>query len=397
MLWRNMPWELKKVEDKRKELIEAYKEGIPMTALCRQYRISRKTAYKWYKRYIDFGPKKGLQDWSRAPHHPVRIFEDEQINRAIDCKLNHPTWGPKKILAVLRKNYPELDWPSPTWLYEIFKQRHLVTSRKYRQRVPGSHPLGDVNNSNDVWMADFKGWFLTADNKKCEPLTITDGHTRYLIRCNHLEHKSSEHVWSIFAEAFLEYGLPNRVRTDNGPPFGCVGVGRLTQLSINLIKAGVLPEWINPGHPEENGRHERFHLTLKQAIANPPAKNMREQMLRIKAFEKEYNFERPHEALAMNTPASCYRTSNRKWDGKLRSPEYDTKHETVRKVCQSGCIWLKQKEYYIGQALTGEYISLKENDIGELEVRYGPVYLGKLKKDGLERPEMNKKRRRRKE
>jgi hypothetical protein len=177
------------------------------------------------------------------------------------------------------------------------------------------------------------------------------------------------------------------VRTDNGTPFGCVGVGRLTQLSINLIKAGVLPEWINPGHPEENGRHERFHLTLKQAVANPPAKDLREQMLRIRAFAKEYNFERPHEVLGMDTPANHYRSSSRKWDGKLRSPEYDTKSAIVRKVCQSGCIWLKQKEHYIGQTLAGEYIAMKENGLGEMEVNYGPVYLGKLNPDGdLERP-----------
>src|SRR5262249_30297707 len=157
--------------------------------------------------------------------------------------------------------------------------------KRPRTRVPATHPLGELNNSNDVWIADFKGWFLTKDKKKCEPLTITDGYSRYLIKCEHVFNKSSEHIWPIFVEAFQECGLPNRIRTDNGPPFGSVGVGRLTQLSINLIKAGITPEWINPGHPEENGRHERFHLTLKMAVANPPAETLEEQIKRMVWFQ----------------------------------------------------------------------------------------------------------------
>ena len=145
---------------------------------------------------------------------------------------------------------------------------------------------------------------MTQDGHKCEPLTITDGFSRYLIKCNHLEKKTANDVWGVFKEAFEEYELPNRLRTNNGPPFGSLGVGRLTRLSINLIKAGVMPEWINPGHPEENGRHERFHFTLKQEVANPPARTIQEQIIRMAAFQQEYNFERPHEALDMQTPSN---------------------------------------------------------------------------------------------
>lgn len=388
-----MPWEFKKVEDKRKELIEAYESGASMTQLCKQFQVSRKTAYKWYKRYLMRGPEEGLKDLSKAPHHPVRVFIDNQIDMAIDLKLKKPYWGPKKILSNLGKHHPELDWPSRAWLYEVFKDKNLVTPRRLRRKVPATHPLGDVNNSNDVWMADFKGWFMTQDHTKCEPITITDGHTRYLIACKHMSKKSVEYVWPIFEEAFKEYGLPNRIRTDNGPPFGSIGAGRLTQLSINLIKAGVVPEWINPGHPEENGRHERFHLTMKQAIASPPAKDLREQLMRMKSFQEEYNYERPHEALDMGTPAESYYKSQRKWDGTLREPEYDTKTEIVRKVCQSGCVWLKQGEYYIGQTLTGEYVGLKEVAEGEYEVHYGPVVLGKITEGKkMQKPKMKPKK-----
>jgi putative transposase len=391
-----MAWELKKVEDQRKELVEAYLKGVvTMTELCTRFGVSRKTAYKWLNRYKFFGIG-GLKDHSKAPHDPNRSFSQEDINMAIDLKLKHRTWGPKKVLAKLNQVYPRMKWPSPTRLYEIFKEQHLVTSRRIRNRVPATHPLVEVNGSNDVWTADFKGWFLTQNHEKCEPFTITDGFSRYLIRCDHLAKKSTEYVWPIIEEAFREYGLPHRLRTDNGPPFGSTGVGRLTQLSINLIKAGVIPEWINPGHPEENGRHERFHSTLKQTIADPPAATLQEQLERIVAFQEEYNFERPHEALNMSTPASCYQKSTKIWDGILRAPEYDTKEMDVRKVGQNGGIWFKQAEYYLGSSLTGEYVGLKEGEEkGKLEVYYGPVYLGKITvgcAHSLEKPKMHPKK-----
>jgi putative transposase len=387
-----MPWEFKKVEDKRKELIEAYINGSSMTELCKIHRVSRKTAYKWFNRCLELG-EEGLKDRSKAPHEPVRKFTDEHVDKAIALKLRKRTWGPKKILARLEEDYPEASWPSATWMYEIFKDHHLITPRRLRRRVPATHPLGDVNNSNDVWMADFKGWFLTKDGGKCEPLTITDGHTRYLIKCTHVRRKSADFIWPIFEEAFKEYGLPNRLRTDNGPPFGSLGIGRLTSLSVKLIKAGVVPEWINPGHPEENGRHERFHATLKQEVANPPAKNLREQIARMNSFQEEYNHERPHESLGQQPPGRHYYASPRKWDGELRKPEYDTREMEVRKVGQSGCIWIKQKEYYVGTVLEGEYVGMKRETGEEQELYYGPIYLGKLRKGlGIERPKMQLKR-----
>jgi putative transposase len=389
-----MAWRLKKVEEQRQALVEAYFKGTDkMVELCEQFGISRKTAYKWCNRYRSFAAE-GLKDRSKAPHQPYSIFNEDTINMAIDLKVKHPKWGPKKVRARLSRDYPRMRWPSATRLYEIFKGHHLVTPRRLRARVPATHPLGDLNNSNDVWIADFKGWFLTRDSKKCEPLTITDGFSRFLIKCRHLFGTSTGYVWPIFMEAFQEYGLPNRIRTDNGPPFGSIGVGRLTPLSINFIKAGIVPEWINPGHPEENGRHERFHLTLKDATANPPAETLMEQINRMAAFQEEYNYERPHESLNMDTPSDHYCTSKRKWDGKLRAPEYDTQVMIVRKVGQNGCIWIKQTEYYVGHTLTGEYVGVKANEEGEFAVHYGPVYLGKLK-DGcnrMERPKLKRKK-----
>jgi putative transposase len=389
-----MPWERLKVENLRLKLVQAFlRKEATMTYLCLEQGISRKTGYKWVERYLNYG-EDGLKDLSKAPNDPHISYSKDQIDRAIDLKQKKLTWGPKKILVKLEDLYPEEEWPSPTRLYHIFKDHNLVTKRRIKSRVPATAPLGELNGCNDTWAVDLKGWFLTQDGSKCEPLTITDCFSRYAVRCVHLNKHSVDYVWPVLAEAFREFGLPIRVRSDNGPPFGSTGVGRLTGLSVNLIKAGVIPEWINPGHPEENGRHERFHSTLQQEVANPPRANLVLQIQAIDQFQDEYNFDRPHEALNMKTPGSCYTKSIREWDGVLRSPEYDTKEMMVRKVCQSGCLWLHQTEYYIGQALYGEYVGLKPHESGSLEVYYGPVYLGLLRKEGLEKPKVKKRRQR---
>lgn len=388
-----MGWEIQKVEYQRLQLVQAYlKNEASMTVLCDHYRVSRKTGYKWLKIYLKDG-KKGLKDLPKAPNLPFRLYNEELVQIAIDYKLKHRTYGPKKVLVKLSELYPKLKLPSATRLYEIYKSYGLVTDRRIRHRVPATSPLGNIGACNDTWSVDLKGWFLTRDGKRCEPLTITDNHSRYLIKCKHLDIHSVDYIWPLFVEAFYEYGLPIRLRSDNGPPFGSVGAGRLTRLSINLIKAGVIPEWIQPGHPEENGRHERFHLTLKQAVASPPKETLVLQIQEMEKFTEEYNFERPHEALAMKTPGSCYSRSTREWDGKLRAPEYNTGIE-VRKVCQSGGIWLKQKEYYVSQTLCGEYVGIKTNDLDELEVYYGPIYLGKLTiEKGLMKPKNETRKR----
>lgn len=388
-----MAWECCTVEEQRLRLIQEFIEGTSsMTEICKKYRVARKTAYKWYRRFLLSG-KEGLKDLSKKRHTHNLVYSKSQIDVAVDYKLQHRHWGPKKILVKLEEKYPDQDWPSRARLHEIFKDHHLVNKRRIRARVPATAPLADLTDCNHTWAVDLKGWFLTGDGYKCEPLTISDCHSRYLIRCTYLRKHSVEYVWPIFEEAFREYGLPNRVRSDNGSPFGSVGVGRLTGLSVKLIKAGVVPEWITPGCPEENGRHERMHLTLKQEVANPPKQTLQEQIQAMSLFEEEYNFERPHESLGMQTPGSCYRPSSRTWDGILRSPEYDTRKVEVRKVGQNGCIWVAQIEYYIGAVLAGEYVAFQKNEEGETELYYGPICLGKFSsKTGLEHPKMDRRK-----
>ncbi len=384
-----MAWETYKVEEQRLQLVRAYTQReASMTCLCKHYGIARKTGYKWVQRYLELG-EEGLRDVSKAPHSPNQAYDSFIIDQAIALKLMKRDWGPKKIAWKLRELYPDQDWPSPTRLYQIFKELHLVTSRRLRNRVPATAPLGVLTACNNTWTVDLKGWFRTGAGRKCEPLTITDAYSRFLIRCSHLDTHTVEDVWPIFDEAFREFGLPNRVRSDNGPPFGSIGVGRLTPLSVKLIKAGVMPEWTRPGHPEDNGRHERFHLTLQQATANPPKATLALQIEAISEFQHEYNFERPHEAIHMSTPGSWYTPSPKTWDGVFRPPEYDRREMEVRKVDPSGCISVDEVDHYFGKTLSGEYVGLKATADGQFEVYYGAVYLGKLDlRKGLEKPKL---------
>lgn len=386
-----MAWEKSTVEEQRSSFIKAYSNKTDnMTNLCLRFNISRKTAYKWLARYNEFGDE-GLKDQSKAPIKPHFVYTEAQIQTALDFKYKRRKWGPKKILAELQKAYPSETWPSLTRLYEIFKEHHLVNKRRTRTRVPLTAPLGDVINCNDTWTVDLKGWFLTGDGQKCEPLTIMDSVSRYLLKCLHVPKHSTEYIWPIFEEAFREYGLPYRVRSDNGPPFATRGVGRISNLSILLIKAGVTPEWIRPGHPEENGRHERFHGTLELEVASSPEKTLIRQLEVMKEFEQIYNFERPHEALNMKTPSSCYERSYRSWDGILRPPEYDTKEMDVRKVSTRGSISVSSKLHFLGEALVNEYVGLKTCENEEIEVYYGPIYLGKLVDENFQKPTVIRK------
>lgn len=390
-----MAWRQVKVEDQREYLVKSYLSNLaPMNELCNECEVSPKTGYKWVKRYREGGTQ-ALSDQSRAPKKPHKKYSKKDIQIALELKRRYPKYGPKKIVAMLAAKYPDRDWPSATRLYEVFKEHHLVCSRKLRRRVPRTHPLSHANQSNDVWCADFKGWFKTKDKTKVEPFTVTDGYSRYVICCQHLDRKTWEDVWRVYSELFINYGLPVRIRTDNGPPFASVGVGRLSLLSVNLIKAGVMPEWINPGCPQENGRHERFHRSLKENTASPPAETLHEQVFRMESFVEEYNFDRPHEALNFQVPGSIYSPSKRSWDGKLRSPEYDTNQFSVRKVGDSNlCFHWKGTAIYLGKALKREYVGVRQVGDRLYDVVYGPVYLGSFEEGKvLELPKLQLRKR----
>ena len=374
------------VDERMRFVIAAEKHEVSFAAVCRRFGVSRRVGYKWLARYQEAGVA-GLYDHSRAPlHHPQSIV-DEIAERCLAVRRAHPSWGPVKVRAYLERRAPATDWPAASTIGELFDREGLTVKRKLRRRSPpSSAPFAHCEAANDVWCIDFKGWFLTGDGKRCEPLTLTDAHSRYLLRCQALARSDTDHVWPVLDAAFREFGLPQYLRSDNGSPFASRGAGGLSRLSVKLIKAGVTPERIAPGKPQQNGRHERMHLTLLQEVANPPAHSLREQHKRLRSFQRLYNEERPHQALDNATPADRYQVSSRRFDGVLREPEYGNDPE-VRRVRHNGEIKLNGHMIYISEALVSEPIALVEDETG-WTVSYGPVALGTIahRSDRLRKP-----------
>ena len=364
--------------DKRVLLVGEYLRGAkPMTELCFELGISRKTGYKWVGRYNEEGPG-ALVDRSRAPHsHPSRI-EPVVVEALIQARRAHPHWGARKILAWLTRKQPEFDLPVASTVSEVFAKYGLSRARHARRRTPPyTDPFADADVANRIWCADFKGDFKTGDFKRCYPLTVTDAFSRMLLQCKALRSTKTVGVQPNFEAVFREFGLPERIRTDNGTPFASRGAGGLSRLSIWWLKLGIRHERIEPGHPEQNGRHERMHRTLKQETLRPPASNMRAQQTRFNAFQREFNQERPHEAIDDETPASRYTVSDREFPRRLLPIEYPSTFN-VRRVAASGRIRWKSSLVTIGHALEGESIGIEDRGDGLHHVYFADVHLGFL-------------------
>lgn len=376
-----MAWKAVNVCEQREKFILMFLENKwSMTELCRQFGITRPIGYKWLERFKQKGFE-GLIDRSRAPLRQFQETSPQIVAEIIKVKARQPTWGPKKIRGYLVNNQPLVLWPSSTTIGNILEKHGLTKRRKIRKRFPiKTSPLSKANYSNDVWSVDFKGWVLSKHGYKCDPLTITDNFSRFLLRCVKLETNDTDCVWAIFDCVFREYGLPNFILTDNGPPFATAGVGRLSPLSVRLIKARIIPEWIEPGEPQQNGRHERMHGTLQQEGIFPDL-TLEEQQKRFTVFQDYFNFERPHEALGNKMPGDIYEPSKRVWNGKLESPEYPDDYK-IGWVKSCGKMSWKSKEVYIGRTLSGEYIGLKENMEEGFTAYYGPIIIGTLTREG---------------
>ena len=363
------------VDERMRLVLAVESEEEPFAAQCRRFAISRRVGYKWLKRYRAEGVS-GLQDRSRAPLEPAHAVTAVIAERCLAVRWAHPTWGPVKVRAWLRRHEPALCWPAASTIGALFDRAGLTVKRRRRRRCPPrTAPFAACGAANDVWCIDFKGWFLTGDGSHCEPLTLSDAHSRYLLRCQAVGCTGTERVWPILDAAFREYGLPLVPRSDNGPPFASTGAGGLSRLAVRVVKAGVRPERIDPGKPQQNGRLERLHLTLLQDTASPPARSLRQQLDRFRAFQQVYNDERPHQALDNTPPAEHYSLSPRSWDGVLRQPDYAEDRE-VRRVRRNGEIKWRGSTVYVNQALTGEPVGLHETADGSWAVHYGPIHLG---------------------
>ncbi|MAX53581.1 MAG: IS481 family transposase [Methylophaga sp.] len=374
-----MPWRDVKPMEERILFIADYLRGAggSFSELCRRYQISRKTGYKWLQRYQAKGLD-GMAEQSRRPFsHPQTI--PYAIKQAIlDIRTaSRVQPGPKKIQARLRIRFPNLEPPSLTTIYNVLNREGLVDKRRKRRRVASyQEPFKSVNASNQVWSVDFKGQFKLGNGQWCYPLTVMDHHSRFLLACIGLKTTATDSTRRCFEQVFREFGLPLRIRSDNGVPFASKAAGGLSALSIWWIKLGIHPERIQPGRPQQNGQHERMHRTLKQDIKHQPVSHsMAAQQQQFEAFCQAYNQQRPHEALQQQTPGSQYTVSERAYPDKLEPIHYPDYFD-VLKVTRTGVVYWGGGQVYVSHLLSGEYIGMEQVADGVWDIYFGPVRLG---------------------
>lgn len=383
--------------DQRNDFItEWLKKQRPLTELSRAYGISRKTAYKWLERFEQEG-RAGLADRSRAPLHSPQAIDESTAAAIIAQRQKYPTWGARKIRKKLGELHPEAAWPAASSIGELLKREGLIQPRRTRRRTPPyTEPLAHATAPNQVWCADFKGWFYCGDGVRCDPFTVTDAYSRYLLRCRATEKTDGPHVRGVMEAVFREYGLPEAIRTDNGSPFATRAPGGLSRLSMWWLRLGIRHERIEPGCPQQNGRHERMHRTLKQETASPPAANRRRQQQAFVAFEEVYNRERPHEALEWKTPAQLYAGSARSYPARLPELEYPPGVH-LRRISQKGSLKWRSERTFLSEVLAHQTVGLLETEEELFEVYYGPLLIGWF--DGrshlfaAERPQPRRRRR----
>jgi putative transposase len=362
--------------DLRIQLIQDYREGHSISALGEIYQVARKTVYKWLERHRSEGMA-GLADRSRAPHAWPGKLSEEVIAHIVAARQRWH-WGPRKLRVTLAAAQPDIVWPAESTIGEVLKRAGLTPRRKVRVRTPPyERPFAAVDAANQTWCADFKGHFRTADGERCDPLTITDAHSRYLLGCHITPKTDTPHGAAIFDAAFHEYGLPWVIHTDNGVPFASRAPGGLSRVSMQWVKLGIVPERSRPASPQDNGRHERMHSTLKQATLQPPERNARRQQEAFDRFRHESNHERPHEALDDRTPASFYTASCRQMPRRVPDLEYSD-DVVVRRISQQGSLKIGGERTFVSQIFAHEWMGLRALDERYFEVVYGPVRIGYL-------------------
>jgi transposase InsO family protein len=364
--------------DQRTQFIADYlREILSITELCDLYGISRKTAYKWIERYLRQGPA-GLEERTRRPQSSPNCTPDEVTQALLEARRRHPSWGGKKLLTLVHMRHPKWDLPHRSTVCDILKRHGMVPKQRNRRHIghPGK-PSSLILAPNDLWSADFKGQFKTGNGRYCYPLTVTDNFSRYLLGCQGLNSTAVEEAKPVFIRLFREFGLPKRIRTDNGVPFATNTLARLSKLSAWWVRLGVMPELIEPGKPQQNGRHERMHRTLKDETTRPPAGSLPAQQRKFNVFIDEFNNQRPHEALDQQTPASRYQRSPREMPDKLAPLVYPDRFE-VRYVSANGGIRWNRDWVNVSTVCIGEYVGLEEIGDGIWNVYFGPLKLGRL-------------------
>ena len=373
-----MPWKEADAVDSRIQFIQDWlRKKHSVVDLSEMHDVSRQTAYKWIERYMNCGP-----DWAMERSHSARVIANRtplEIEQALmGMRMRHPTWGARKLLNEVGLIHPQWKLPHESTVCDMLKRNGHVRKQSKKRRLghPG-RPSSVVACPNDCWSADFKGQFRLGNGLYCYPLTVTDNYSRYLLECKALEGTLLAPTKEAFTRLFKQYGLPRRIRTDNGVPFAGQALGRLSQLSVWWLKLGILPELIEPGKPQQNGRHERMHKTLKDETTKPPAATPAGQQRKFISFRRGFNEERPHEALGMDKPAQWYQASPRQMPSKLLDMEYPDRFER-RYVSANGAISWSKHSVGVSSVLIGEYVGLEPVDDGLWDVYYGVLKLGRL-------------------
>jgi len=367
-----MPWKESSMYEERMKFVIAWKQGgWTMTDLCEEFGISRVTGYKYLEQYKSEGLD-GLKNKSRAPKKQAKSVPEKMVELILDERNEHPTWGARKLLASLKAQYRNVkakDWPCSSTVGRILKRNGLIAKKKRIKRPVQNFPFAHAVGPNDVWCTDFKGWFTVGDGKRCDPLTTTDAHSRFLLGCQGVSKTNSQEVQESFEILFREYGMPSAIRSDNGPPFASTGLAGLTPLAVWWLKLGIQLERIEPGKPQQNGRHERMHKTLKQETGLPPRSSLTAQQSAFDEFRQEYNFIRPHEALDNKFPCQVYAPSKRAFPEKLPEVAYPTNFETVR-VNDVGNIGCCRHRVFMCSSLREELVGLEETSDRHVRVYF---------------------------
>lgn len=379
-----MPWsETTKMRERMRFVLDAEGDLFTMTELCELYGISRMTGHKWLKRFRQEGVR-ALEDRSRAPLHCPHRTGAEVVEALVQGRREHPRWGARKLIPWLARRQPGLRLPASSTAGDILKRLGLIQDRRRRRHLPHpGRPTTEGSYPNQLWSADFKGQFKTRDSLYCYPLTVADSFSRYVLGCRSQLSTATIPTKKNFELVFRTYGLPEAIRTDNGNPFSCAtAISRLSRLSVWWIRLGIRPELIQPSHPEQNGRHERMHRTLKAETTRPPAANARTQQRLFDSFREEFNNQRPHEGLENKTPASAYRPSPRPYPERLPPLEYPG-HFEVRRVSRNGGIRWKKGWVNISTSILEQNVGLEEVDDGVWSLYFGSLLLGRFHEDDL--------------
>jgi putative transposase len=369
-----MPWQEQSPMDLRQQFIHDYASGrFTVTELADTYRISRKTGHKWIARHHE-GGRAALADRSRRPHASPSATPQVIVAALCEARRKHPTWSAPKLLAWLAARHPRMPWPASSTAGGLLRAAGLVRQRR-RRRGPCARltpPLPVALEPNDLWTIDYKGEFRTGDAAMCYPLTLRDGYSRLVLRIDALPAITATDTRARLTSAFGEYGLPRRIRSDNGTPFASTGLGGLSRLSVWWLQLGIVPERIWPRHPEQNGAHEQFHAVLKRDTARPPAASLRAQQRRFDHFREEYNVERPHQAWGQRPPATHYRRSPRRLPARPCGFEYPG-HFDVRRVGSNGCAVWRQRPLFLGHAMAGHDLGFEEIADAVWRIQIGPL------------------------